>query len=490
MSVLIVNHRINGGNEMKKILLVILMSLLSVSGVSIWAQSQKKYDSIWEGSLDFGMQKLKVIVKIVLNEDGTRTAFLDSPDQGAVDIPATKVSVTKDSLKFNIANLGASFAGKFEHDGSTINGKFKQGPADVDLLLKKLDKLALPNRPQMPKKPYPYNEEELTFPNKEANITLAGTLTLPKGAGKFPAVVLVTGSGPQDRDEALFGHKPFLVIADYLTRNGIAVLRYDDRGIGKSTGKFSSALTTDFATDALSAIEYLKTRKEIDQNKIGIVGHSEGGIVAPMAASNSDEVKFIVMLAGPGMIGKDLIPLQMKLLSKAAGASDQEAEAQMKLSQETFDIIVSEPDSLGAYNKLLVKFQERISKLSAEEKSKPEYSMDAFNGLTKQSLSPWFRFFLKYDPRPALENVKVPVLAMNGEKDLQVPAKENLAIVESALKAGGNTKYKIALLPGLNHLFQTAITGGGNEYGKIEETISPGALKTMSDWILEVTGKM
>ena len=393
-------------------------------------------------------------------------------------------------MKFAISNLGATYDGKIESGGLTVSGKFKQGMADLDLSLKKIEKISEPRRPQMPVKPYPYDEQELTFSNNEANITLSGTLTLPKGDGKYPAVVLVTGSGPQDRDEALFGHKPFLVIADYLTKNGIAVLRYDDRGFGKSTGKFSSALTTDFVTDALSAVEYLKTRKEINPNKIGIIGHSEGGMIAPLAASNSDDVKFIVMLAGPGMVGKDLIPLQMKLLAKAAGSSEQEADQQMKLSQETFDIIVNEPDSLSVYNKLLAKFEERISKLSDEEKKKPEYSKEAFNGLMKQSLSPWFRFFLKYDPRPALESIKIPVLAMNGEKDLQVPAKENLTIVESALKTGGNTKYKIASLPGLNHLFQTAITGGGAEYGQIEETISPSALKTMSEWILEITAKM
>jgi uncharacterized protein len=288
----------------------------------------------------------------------------------------------------------------------------------------------------------------------------------------------------------VFGHKPFFVISDYLTRIGIAVLRYDDRGVGKSKGNFSVATTIDFMTDALAAVEYLKSRKEIDANYIGIVGHSEGGMVAPLAASNSEDVKFIVMLAGPGMIGKDLIPLQTKLSMMASGLKEDAANKQSTKMQTIFDIIVNGPDSLLAYKKLFELYEKEISRLSEEEKNMQENSKLAFDGLAKQYLSPWFRFFLKYDPQPALENVKVPVLAMNGEKDLQVPAKENLSLVEAALKAGGNTKYKIAMLPGLNHLFQTATTGGGDEYGKIEETFSPIALKVMGDWILELTSKM
>lgn len=473
---------------MKKVLQNLFLLYFCFS-LSVFAQLEKKYDSIWEGTLDFGPQKLKIVLKVIKNGDGTKSAFLDSPDQGAVDIPATSVSMTKDSLKFQINNLGASFAGIINQEGTSAEGKFKQGMANVDLKLIKVEKVAQLNRPQTPKPPFPYKEEEITFENRDAKIILAGTLTIPKGENKFPAVVLVTGSGPQDRDETLFGHKPFLVIADYLTRNGIAVLRFDDRGIGKSKGNFSSALTTDFATDALAAVEYLKTRNEIAQNKIGIVGHSEGGMVAPLAASNSSDVKFIVMLAGPGMIGKDLIPLQQKLLLIASGAPEDAAVKQASEAKEIFDVIINTPDSLSAYNKLASMYEEKISKLSKEEKERPEYSRDAFTAVTKQYLSPWFRFFLKYDPRPALENVQCPVLAMNGEKDLQVPVKENLSLVESALKAGGNSKYKIVSLPGLNHLFQKAETGSATEYGKIEETFSPDALTIMKDWILEITSK-
>jgi uncharacterized protein len=475
---------------MKKIVFIIMIIGISAAGISLHAQSEKKYDSIWEGELNFGTQKLKIIVKIVLKEDGTLTAFLDSPDQGAVDIPATTTTITNDSLKFTIKSLGATYSGKYEKEKTAVTGNFKQGMASIELTLNKVDKLAKLNRPQTPRPPFPYAEEDVTFQNKDANINLGGTLTLPKEAKKNPAVVLVTGSGPQDRDEALFGHKPFLVIADYLTRNGIAVLRYDDRGVGKSKGNFFTATTVDFMTDALSAVEYLKSRKEIDPNKIGIVGHSEGGMVGPLAASNSDNVKFVVMLAGPGMTGKDLIPLQTKLLMLANGSNENEANEQVTRTKEAFDIIVNEPDSTSAYKKLFDLYEKKMSKLSEEEKNKPENGKVVFEGMTKQYLSPWFRFFLKYDPRPTLENVHVPVLAMNGEKDLQVPAKENLPLVEAALKAGGNTKYKIVAMPGLNHLFQTAITGGGSEYGKIEETFSPTALKVIGDWILEITNRM
>ena len=474
---------------MKKIMTSLFIIFFCFS-VNIFAQLEKKYDSIWEGTLDFGPQKLKVVLKIVQTSDGKKSAFLDSPDQGAVDIPASSVLITKDSLNFQINNIRASFMGAINQDGTVADGKFSQGMVNIDLKLNKVDKVAQLNRPQTPKPPFPYKEEVVTFENKAANITLAGTLTIPKGGNKFPAVVMVTGSGPQDRDEALFGHKPFLVIADYLTRNGIAVLRFDDRGVGKSKGNFSSALTTDFVTDALAAVEYLRTRNEVAQNKIGIVGHSEGGMVAPLAASNSDDVKFIVMLAGPGMIGKDLIPLQQKLLLMATGVTEEVALKQASETKEVFDIILNASDSLTAYNKLSSLYDEKVSRMTKEEKEKPENSKEAFAAVTKQYLSPWFRFFIKYDPRPALENVQCPVLAMNGEKDLQVPVKENLSLVETALKAGGNTKYKIVSLPGLNHLFQNAEKGSAAEYGKIEETISPEALKVMADWILEITSKM
>ena len=476
---------------MKKSLLTVL--ILFLAGMNLFAQEDesKKYDSVWEGKINVSpTTALRIVLKISKNDDGSLSAFLDSPDQGAKDIPASSISLTEDSLKFAIKMLDATYSARLMKDSMVAVGKFKQGPADLELNLKKVDKIAEVKRPQTPTKPYPYNEEEVTFENKTAGITLAGTLTIPKKTGKFPAVVLITGSGQQDRDETIFNHKPFLVIADYLTRNGVAVLRYDDRGAGKSTGNFSSATTEDFATDALAAVQYLKSREEVDSKKIGLIGHSEGGMIAPMAAVNSSDISFIVLLAGPGVVGKDLLLRQTELILRTSGSSEEEINKEVTDAKEAYDVITSEPDSLTAYNKLKEMFDKEVAGLSPEEKSKPEYSAANFNRQTSILLSPWFRFFLRYDPQPVLENVSIPVLALNGGKDLQVDPDQNLPAIGKALKNGGNKNYKIEKIPGLNHLFQTATTGAVTEYAQIEETFSPTALKIICDWIKEVTGKM
>ncbi|KAF0149943.1 MAG: alpha/beta hydrolase fold protein [Ignavibacteria bacterium] len=470
---------------MKKNLNVFVLFALFTSGIFA-QQAEKKYESLWEGKLKINTVELRLVFKLYQKEDKTYGADLDSPDQGVTNIQATFVAITKDSVKFEIKSIGASFSGELISE-DLVKGIFKQGGMSLPLELVKVDKLAEVNRPQLPKKPFPYNEEEITFENKEANITLAGTLTLPKCEGKFPAVVLVTGSGPQDRDESLLGHKPFLVIADYLTRSGIAVLRFDDRGVGKSKGDFAAASSADFATDALAAVEHLKTRKEINPNKIGIVGHSEGGMIAPMCAVNSSDVAFIVLLAGTGVSGKDIIILQTELILKANGTKEEDVKKTVDQNTRIFNIIAEESDSLQAFNKLLALYNDDISKMSDEEKKKPENSKETFNRNVKRLLTPWFRFFIKYDPQPTLEQVSVPVLALNGGKDLQVDPKQNLPKIEKALNAGDNKNFKIMELPGLNHLFQPATTGAPSEYSTIETTFSEDALKIMKEWILSVT---
>ncbi|PKL84020.1 MAG: alpha/beta hydrolase [Ignavibacteriae bacterium HGW-Ignavibacteriae-3] len=450
---------------------------------------EKQFTSLWEGRLKISTVSLKLILKTFNNDDGTQGAFLDSPDQGAKNIPATSITFNDDSLKFAISSLGASYAGKVVKDSAIIKGTFKQADMSFPLDMKKIDKLTEVKRPQEPKKPYPYNDEEVTFENKSAGIILAGTFTYPKEEGKYPAVVLVTGSGPQDRDETLGGginHKPFLVLSDYLTRNGIAVLRYDDRGIAKSKGNFATATTEDFASDALAAVEYLKTRKEADPKKIGIAGHSEGGLIAPMVAVNSNDVAFIILLAGPGLPGKDILLMQGRLMSKAAGAKDEDIDNSMQLSEKIYDILFSEKDNAIAEKKIRDAYVENYNTLSDEKKKEADAQKPIVEQNIRQLTSPWFRFFLKFDPRPVLENVTVPVLALNGEKDLQVPAKEDLSEIEKALKAGGNKNFKIVLLPNLNHLFQNCKTGALSEYGQIQETFSPDAMKIISDWILSV----
>lgn len=450
-------------------------------------QAEKKYESLWEGKLKISSVSLRLVLKVFKNSDGSLGAFLDSPDQGANNIPVSTITLSEDSLKFAIQTIGGSYIGEIIKDSAVVKGTFKQGGMVLPLDLKKIEKLTVVNRPQEPKKPYPYNDEEISFENKIANISLSGSFTYPKSGGTFPAVILITGSGPQDRDETILNHKPFLVIADYLTRNGIAVLRYDDRGIGKSKGNFAAATTENFATDAQAAVEYLKARKEVDPKKIGVVGHSEGGLIAPLVAVNSNDVSYIILLAGPGLPGKDILLLQGRLIGKASGGKEEAINKAMKLNEKMYDVILSESENAVAEKKIKALYEEYYNTLSTEERKEADDGKQMFEQGIKQLTSAWLRFFMKFDPRPILENVTVPVLALNGEKDLQVPPKENLSEIEKALNVGGNKNFKTIMLPNLNHLFQTAITGSPTEYGTIEETFSPDALKIIKDWILTIT---
>jgi uncharacterized protein len=322
----------------------------------------------------------------------------------------------------------------------------------------------------------------VTFSNSKANVSLAGTLTLPQKEGRFPVAILITGSGPQNRDEELLGHKPFLVLADYLTRHGIAVLRYDDRGVGQSTGDFKDATSADFATDVESAIAYLKTRKEINQTKIGLIGHSEGGLIAPMVASKNNDIDFIVLLAGTGIRGDKLLLMQQELILKASGVPDSEIKKNKAINAGAFQVILESKDTQTLRTNLTKYLTETLQKDSA---SKPANLTEAaFIELQLNQLaSPWMAYFVKYDPASSLEKVKCAVLAVNGSKDLQVPAKENLAAIGQSLQKGGNKKVTLIERPNLNHLFQESTSGLPAEYATLEQTISPVALEKITEWI-------
>ena len=295
---------------------------------------------------------------------------------------------------------------------------------------------------------------------------------------------MITGSGPQNRDEELLGHKPFLVIADHLTKKGIGVLRYDDRGTAKSTGDFKSATSTDFANDVLSAVTYLKTRNDIDYKNIGLVGHSEGGLIAPMVASESKDIDFIVLLAGPGISGYDILLLQNELISIANGTDESKLQTELALLKGGLDIIIKGDDLDEIKSVLRDYFQKELNKnakLLPEGIKKNQF----IEGTVDQLATSWFQFFLKYDPASSLVKVKCPVLAINGEKDLQVPSKVNLDAIEKYLKEGKNNNFVVKELPNLNHLFQECSTGSPNEYGEIEQTFAPKALLEISNWILK-----
>jgi len=438
---------------------------------------EAKWIGFWSGKLDISATKLEVIFETWSDESGKPVAVMDVPMQGAKDIQCHVIKAESDSLIINVPGIRGSFNGAFIND-TTLQGEWKQSGMTFPLTLTKTRIVAEIKRPQTPQKPFPYNAEEVVYENKEAGIRLAGTLTFPQEGEKFPAVILITGSGPQDRDETLYEHKPFLVIADFLTRNGFAVLRVDDRGVGGSGGKTSDATSEDFAGDVLAGIEFLKTRKEINPAKIGLVGHSEGGLIAPMVATKSTDVTFIVLLAGPGMIGEQILYEQGKLINKAAGLTDEQAQQNQKMQEAIFNIIKTETDSTKRMDRLQRTMTNgQYFMLNDEQKA-------AVDNQVKTVDNKWFNFFLQYDPYPALVKLKCPVLALNGEKDLQVPAKPNLAAIEKALTEGGNKNFKTVEIKGLNHLFQACETGAIAEYAQIEETISPTVLEILRDWIL------
>lgn len=440
---------------------------------------------IWEGMLNAGAVKLRLVFHVEADDEGQLRGTMDSPDQGAAGIPASTVSVEGGTLTFAMVALGAQYQGALSADGASLEGTFTQAGARLPLTLTRVEAATEPERPQHPQPPFPYRVEEVTVTNAAAGVTLAGTLTLPPGTGPFPAAVLVSGSGPQDRDESLMGHKPFLVLADHLTRNGIAVLRYDDRGVGASSGTFATATSEDFAADALAAVALLDSRPDI--GAVGIVGHSEGGLVGPMAAARSDAVDFVVMLAGPGLTGEEIVLLQSELISRADGVPDAVAAANLETQSRLFAQVRAEPDPDVAEPRLRAILEEAVAALPEEVRQGmgEEANPAALEAQVRQVNSPWFRFFLGYDPRPALEKVRVPVLALNGALDLQVPAEVNLAEVAAALQRGGNPDATTRVLPGLNHLFQRAETGSPSEYARITETMNRAALDAVSTWIIE-----
>ncbi len=458
-----------------------ISTLLFTLFLSISLQAQDIVGQ-WNGLLKVQGTQLRLVFNIS-NTNNTLFVTMDSPDQGAKSIPVTSASFENLVLKITITNAKIEYEGTIGKDGIII-GTFKQGGQSfpVNLSKEKIEKQKIV-RPQEPLKPYSYYDEEVIFENKNAKILLAGTLTMPKKEGNFPAVILISGSGPQNRDEEILGHKPFLILSDYLTKNGFAVLRYDDRGTALSKGDFKSSTTAEFATDVEAAIAYLKTRKEIITKKIGLIGHSEGGLIAPMVASRNKDVAFVVLLAAPGLDGGNILLLQQKLIAKAAGATDSDLQINENLNKKAFEI-VKKSTNLEQLKSDLTIFIGEFQKNNPSADKTATMSEDDFIALqVKQIANPWMQYFIKYDPAPALQKVKCPVLAINGEKDLQVPPKENLEAIKTALTKGGNIKFTISELPNLNHLFQDCNTGAPSEYAAIDETFSPKAMSEILNWL-------
>lgn len=428
----------------------------------------------WNGTLNAMGFKLRLVFHITSQNDSL-VAMMDSPDQGASGIPTSLVTFRHPDLHIEVGKGMIVYKGSMVTPDS-IEGTFSQSGRTFDLALKRGN--VETRRPQEVKPPFPYKSEDITFANPTAGITLAGTLTMPEKGMKFPAVVMISGSGPQDRNETIMGHKPFLVIADYMTKRGIAVLRFDDRGTASSQGKFDGATSADFATDVEAAVAYLRERKEIDSDKIGLIGHSEGAIIAPMVAAKDKGIAFIVMLAGTGFDGADILVMQNEALGRASGLDEKDIEKATKINRILYNELVTGPGDSTLVEKTFVSLKPLLS-----EKMSDEEILSFTDKSIKQLNTPWILYFLKNNPATFLEKVKCPVLAVGGSKDLQVPARTNLDAIEKALHKGGNKRVTIREFTGLNHLFQQADTGLPDEYGRIEETFSTEVLEFVGKWM-------
>ncbi len=465
----------------------LLTVLMGLSVLTTHAQPGPAGD--WLGALNAGGATLRIVFHIEAAEGGGYTSSLDSPDQGAFGIPINQTTYEAGVLTLALPPMGAAFEGRLDETGASLEGTWSQGGASFPLALARTENPPAQNRPQEPKAPFPYRSEEVSITTPAAGVTLAGTLTLPEGNGPHPAVILISGSGPQNRDEELMGHKPFLVLADYLTRQGIAVLRYDDRGVGASTGDFGAATSVDFAADARAAFGFLAGHSAIDAGAVGLVGHSEGGLVAPMAAVDEPQVAFIVMLAGPGLRGDAILMLQSEAILRASGVDAGVIAKTAAFNRGIYDLVLEESDPSRLSERLSAFYDTQLEALTETERATMGLSAEARDPLIAQIVSPWMRTFITYDPAPALARLTLPILSLIGANDLQVPAEPNTTAIEAAFRQAGNTRGKTLILPGLNHLFQTSTTGAPAEYGQIEETMAPAALEAISTWIHETVGR-
>lgn len=448
-------------------------------------RTNRELQGNWEGSIELGANKLKIVLEINKTADGAYTGTFISVNQGS-QAPINLIRQTGEAVRIEALNGRLVFEGTTSGDGSTMNGNLSQGGRSIPVTFKRAAASVL-RRPQEPQKPRPYIEENVVYENAKDKITIAGTLTLPRGGGRFPAVLIIPGTGNVDRDGTIANHRSFLVLADYLTRNGIAVLRTDKRGIGGTTGSIAVSSVENYAADVLAGIEFLKKRKEINPRQIGLVGYSEGSVVAPLAATKSSDVAFIVMVGAVGLSREAGTVVQFASIAKAQGANQAAIAKARAIIERAYAIVRQEKDKTVAERKLREEVGGLLAALTDEERK-------VFGGLnieteirTLLSPTPSALHYRAYDPSATLRKIKIPVLALTGERDLYTPPRENLAAIETALKAAGNRDFTVKTLPNLNHILQTSRTGLESEYGEIEETISPVALELIKTWILKHT---
>jgi pimeloyl-ACP methyl ester carboxylesterase len=478
---------------MFKIFLLFTLSIISATAFG------QNIVGDWEGALQIQGNELPIVFHISKDSAGVYKATFDSPKQKSFNNPCSNVILKEDSVVLMVEAIKGKYAGKLDKNNMLLTGTWFQGSNSLPLNLNKTSSqttIKKINRPQTPLPPYPYQSEDVEYDNADKSIHFGGTFTVPVPgpntnyfrAPVYPTVLLITGSGQQDRDETILGHKSFAVIADYLTRQGIAVLRVDDRDKGKTTGNFITSTSADFALDVEAGITYLKTRKDVDTFNIGLIGHSEGGMIAPIVASRKKDIGFIVLLAGPGVKISELMEQQSVDVAAASGMSKKYIEKYRLLYRQLISTIINEPDSVKAFNKSLEVFNTwqkdkglflvKATTGVTDEKSKTGF----LKGMVRQLNAPWFNYFMKFNPADYLAAVKCPVLALNGEKDIQVAAKLNLAGIKTVLQKN-NTQVTTMEMPGLNHLFQHCKKCSVDEYGDLEETFDIETLKIIGNWI-------
>lgn len=456
----------------------ILLALLLVAGSAVpAAHAQPLADTTmtgaWLGTLSTPGGDLRVVFNLDRAPDGQLTGTMDSPDQGATGIPLSDVTRSADTLRIAVDAIAGRFAGVVNMTAGTVDGQWAQGPARLPLTIEKVEAAPTVNRPQVPEAPFPYQTEEVTFSSADGT-RLAGTLTLPDSEGPHPGVVLIAGSGPQDRDSRVAGHPLMLVWADVLTRNGFAVLRYDERGVGASGGVHETATTADLSVDTEAAADALAGRADVDEDRILLIGHSEGGMIATLVATRSETVSGVVLLASPAVSGSEILSDQLDIRASANGIDERTRAMQQGTQARIFRAIeANESDSLAMAKEL------RAIMIDSQGIDGEEVIQQEVRRLT----SPWLRAFIAYDPAEDLQRLNVPVLAVYGSNDKQVLPEKNANAFREALQASEATDVTIRTLSGLNHLLQPSDTGRPVEYGQIETTVAPEAIDTVTEWL-------
>ena len=480
---------------MRKLFVVNLSILLSSFSFS------QNITGNWLGNIEVNGQQIPIVFHFYKDSTGRLLGKWDSPSQNANNLPCSDITINRDSVTIGLQIISGFYNGKFITPDS-ISGMWHQGNGRLALNISKTNETSFqpPKRPQTPRPPFNYLSEDVVYSNAGNSMRYGATFTVPGSAGvvshdkKYPAVLLITGSGKQDRDENIFDHKPFAVIADYLTKRGIAVLRVDDRGMGQTTGIFDTSSSEDFANDVEAGIQYLLSRKDVDPKHIGLVGHSEGGMIAPMVAVRDKNISFIVLLAGPGVPGSVINDYQNAQPMENAGLDKAVVKKFLDLHHALTKVAISfvnEDEYKNEVSKVYYDWKKKQSSetLNAVIKGTDEQAVASLQKKYFLIHSKWWKFFLTHDPAIDLEKLSIPVLALNGEKDIQVDPKLNLPVIEAALKKSNSKNYKIIELPGLNHLFQHCKKCSIEEYGELEETFAPEALKIMGDWIESVIKK-